>query len=166
MTSNVFYGVAGGLAFVPGTCHAFGNNGTTPYGSNVNSGFNTALTNLMAGAPISAAALYQDLTNASDHLPVVADFTIPVPVSNLRLGAASFPPGAGFQFAISNADGAPITSNEQARIKIYFTTNVALPRANWTILTNATRLTNGFLQITDTNGPGSRQRFYGAVQTP
>jgi endonuclease/exonuclease/phosphatase family metal-dependent hydrolase len=79
MTSNVLYSVPGGLALVPGTYHAFGNNGTTPYSASVNSGSNTSLTNLMAGAPISASTLLQDLTNASDHLPVVADFTIPVP---------------------------------------------------------------------------------------
>ncbi len=82
MTSNVFYGVAGGLAYVPGTYHAFGNNGTTPYFGSVNSGSNTSLSNnLVAGAPISAAQLYQDLSTASDHLPIVADYTIPVPVA-------------------------------------------------------------------------------------
>ena len=78
MTTNVFYGLEGGLALVPGTYHVFGNNGTTPYQGNVSSN-NLALTNLAAGAPISAATLYRDLTNASDHLPVVADYTIPVP---------------------------------------------------------------------------------------
>jgi hypothetical protein len=77
MTTNVFYGLEGGLALVPGTYHVFGNNGTTPYQGNVSSN-NLALTNLAASAPISAATLYRDLTNASDHLPVVADYTIPI----------------------------------------------------------------------------------------
>ena len=45
MTTNVYFGVAGGLALVPGTYHVFGNNGTTPYKGNVNSGANTALNN-------------------------------------------------------------------------------------------------------------------------
>jgi len=43
---------------------------------------NTALSNrLITNGPvfISAAQLYLDLTNASDHLPVVADYTIPMP---------------------------------------------------------------------------------------
>src|SRR5207245_417695 len=149
MTSNVFYSVPGGLAFIPGTYHAFGNNGTTPYGTSVNSGSNTSLTNLMAGAPITASALYQDLTNASHHLPVVADYTIPAPVSNLRLSASILFPGNSFQFAVSNADGTPITPAEQSRIGIYSTTNLA--SASWTILTNTIRLTNGFLQVNDTN---------------
>ena len=80
MTSNVYFGAAGGLALVPGTYHAFGNNGTTPYEGSVNSGSDTALNNdLESNAPISASSLYADLTTASDHLPIVADYTIPVP---------------------------------------------------------------------------------------
>ena len=45
MTTNVYFGVAGGLALVPGTYHVFGNNGTTPYYGSVNSGSDTALNN-------------------------------------------------------------------------------------------------------------------------
>src|ERR1017187_8898781 len=81
-SSNVFSSVAGGLAYVSGTYHAFGNNGTVPFQGSVNSG-NTALdTDLNTNVTgISAAQLYQYLTTASDHLPVVADYTIPVPSS-------------------------------------------------------------------------------------
>ncbi|HEX3720733.1 MAG TPA: hypothetical protein VH595_22515 [Verrucomicrobiae bacterium] len=80
MTSNVYYGAPGGLALVPGTYHAFGNNGTTPYKGSVGSGSDTALNNdLEPNAPITAPSLYADLATASDHLPVVADYTIPVP---------------------------------------------------------------------------------------
>jgi PKD repeat protein len=89
MTTNVFYGQAGGLALVPGTYHVFANNGTTPYQGSVSVG-NSALTNLTGGAPIDASTLYHDLTNASDHLPVVADYTIPIAVA---------PPVAGFNAA-------------------------------------------------------------------
>src|SRR5208282_4624744 len=75
-TTNVYNGVGGGLALVPNTYHAFGNNGTTAYESSVNNGANTALnTDLKPGSPISASQLYLDLTTASDHLPVVADYT-------------------------------------------------------------------------------------------
>jgi len=83
MTTNIYFGVADGLALVPGTYHVFGNNGTTPYYGSVNSGSNTALNNRLAtNGPvfISAAQLYLDLTTASDHLPVVADYTIPITV--------------------------------------------------------------------------------------
>jgi PKD repeat protein len=78
-TTNVFYNVAGGLCLVTNTYHAFGNNGSLPYGSNVTNTNNTALNDLVVGAPIGAAQLLLDLTGASDHLPVVADYTIPVP---------------------------------------------------------------------------------------
>ena len=80
MSSNVFYSVAGGLAFVPGTYHVFGINGTTPYNGNVNSGSNTSLNgNLTTNVTgITATQLYQYLTTASDHLPAVVDYTIAV----------------------------------------------------------------------------------------
>jgi PKD repeat protein len=83
MSSNVYYSVAGGLAYVSGTYHTFGNNGTTPYESSVNNSSNTSLSNsIPTNAPITASQLYQYLTTATDHLPVVADYTIPVPASS------------------------------------------------------------------------------------
>ena len=83
MTSNVFNGVAGGLAYVSGTYHAFGNDGSTPYLNSVDSPDNSALIgNLNTNVTgISATQLYHYLTTASDHLPVVADYTIPVSAS-------------------------------------------------------------------------------------
>jgi PKD repeat protein len=51
------------------------------------------LTNVSPGAPITAAQLYQDLTTASDHLPIVADYTIPLPTA---------PPLANFSAAPTN----------------------------------------------------------------
>jgi hypothetical protein len=89
MTSNVYYGLPGGLAYVPGTYHIFGNNGTTPYEKSVNNGSNTALnSDLAPGSTITAAQLYQYLTGASDHLPMVADYSIPIPVQTTN--ASSF----------------------------------------------------------------------------
>ncbi len=82
MTSNVFSGVAGGgLAYVPGTYHAFANNGTTPNRGNVDSGSDTALNNDLTTnvTGITAAQLYQYLTTDTDHLPIVADYIIPAP---------------------------------------------------------------------------------------
>ncbi len=81
MTTNIYYGAPGGLQYVPGTYHTFGNNGTTTYQGSVDSATNTALNNsLVTNGPvfISAAQLYLDLTEASDHLPLVADYAIPV----------------------------------------------------------------------------------------
>jgi len=250
MTTNVYFGIAGGLALVPGTYHAFGNNGTTPYYGSVNSGSDTSLNNRLAtNGPvfISAAQLYLDLTNASDHLPVVADYTIPLPAPvpnftasptngivpltvsffNLSINATNYswdfgdgntstdinsvdvytnvgtysvtlnavgpggtntltitnyivtvslPPlqlgnfvtlaNGGFEFTASNSDGTFITANQESQIEIFAATNLALNFTNWTPLTNAIQLTNGVLQINDTNSVFYPQRFYRAVETP
>jgi hypothetical protein len=165
MTTNVFYGVAGGLRLVPGTYHVFGNNGTTPYQGSVSIG-NSALSNLASGAPIDASTLYHDLTNASDHLPVVADYTVPVPappLPALRLVNLSFLANAGLQFAVSNMDGTPVTAAELARIGIVTTTKLSDPLKNWILLTNSTALSNGLLQVSDTNAAGYPQQFYRAI---
>src|ERR1017187_2480558 len=78
MTSNVYYDVAGGLQYVPGTYHSFGNNATTPWGIGVTNSSNTALNGIPTNAYISRAQCYTNLTTATDHLPVVADYTIPI----------------------------------------------------------------------------------------
>ena len=93
MSSNVYYGVASGLAYVSGTYHTFGNNGSSPYQGAIISG-NTALNNsLQPNPPISAAQCYTNLYGASDHLPVVADYTIPVP---------DLPPVASFTASLTS----------------------------------------------------------------
>jgi hypothetical protein len=82
ITQNVLDDAAGGLGYISGSYHAFGNNGTTPEGGNVNSGSNTSLSSDLyedGSAYISASQLYGYLTTASDHLPVVADYEIAVP---------------------------------------------------------------------------------------
>jgi len=63
-------------------------------------------------------------------------------------------------------DGTFITSNQESQIEIFATTNLALGFTNWMPLTNAIQLTNGFLQINDTNSVFYPQRFYRAVETP
>jgi PKD domain len=79
MSSNVYYGASGGLAYVPGTYHTYGNNSTTPEFSSVITSANNSLnTNLMASPYISAAQCYTNLYGASDHYPVVADYTLPL----------------------------------------------------------------------------------------
>ena len=83
MTQNVYDGTSSALNYVAGSLHAFGNNGSVGLDGSVDSGSNTALsTDLVkdGGAFISATSLYYDLTQASDHLPVVADYELaPVP---------------------------------------------------------------------------------------
>ncbi|HEY4415225.1 MAG TPA: hypothetical protein VGO57_05990 [Verrucomicrobiae bacterium] len=101
MTTNIYYGSGNGLKWVSGTYHTFGNNGTTPYKASVTSAANTSLNSKLApGSIISAATLYQDLASASDHLPVVADYTIPVPAPVIMSVSRT---GANLIFNVNNA---------------------------------------------------------------
>jgi endonuclease/exonuclease/phosphatase family metal-dependent hydrolase len=149
MTTNVYFGVAGGLALVPGTYHVFGNNGTTPYYGSVNSGSNTALnSDLASGAPISASQLYLDLTTASDHLPVVADYTIPITA-----------PAPVFQSVTETGGTVRFTWSAVASVvyQLQYRTNLA--QGNWSNLGSAITATNAVMSASDSIGPDP-QRFY------
>ena len=151
MTTNVYFSVAGGLALVPGTYHVFGNNGTTPYYGTVNSGSNTALNNrLVTNGPvfISAAQLYLDLTTASDHLPVVADYTIPITMPAPVLQSVTGT-GGTVRFTWS-----AVTS---AVYQLQYRTNLA--QGNWNNLGSAITATNAVMSASDSIGPDPR-RFY------
>jgi PKD repeat protein len=85
----------------------------------------------------------------------------PLQLGNFALSAN------GFQFTASNSDGSLITPDQESQIQIFATTNLALDFTNWTPLTtNAIQLTNGYLQIVDTNSVSYPQMFYDAVETP
>jgi hypothetical protein len=143
MTTNVYYGAPGGLSYVPGTYHVFGNNGTTAYYGTVNNGTNTALANrLVTNAPVFIAAtqLFLDLTNASDHLPVVADYAIPMPapvISSVSI--------AGSNLVISLANC--ITNGA---LTLLMGTNLATPLANWSVVAASTAA-SGNAALTATN---------------
>jgi endonuclease/exonuclease/phosphatase family metal-dependent hydrolase len=80
VSANAFTGsVAGGLQLLAGSYHAFGNNGTTAYGDSIDSFMNTAPDDLTG--PITVKKALNALTTASDHLPVVADYTIDLSVN-------------------------------------------------------------------------------------
>ena len=75
-----------GLQLLSGTYGAFGNNGTTARGKSVNLTTNTALSDLVNRTDVLSA-----LTTATDHLPVVADYTVvgvPEPSSGILAGVA------------------------------------------------------------------------------
>jgi endonuclease/exonuclease/phosphatase family metal-dependent hydrolase len=79
-TSNVLNDTSSALDYVATTFNNFGNNGTTPLNGNVDSGGNTALA-YMQGPLYSPtqSQILAALTTASDHSPVVADYTVVVP---------------------------------------------------------------------------------------
>jgi hypothetical protein len=142
MTTNVYYGIPGGLKYVPGTHHTFGNNGTTAYFGSVNSGSNTSLnTNLtVVNTNLNAANLYLDLTDASDHLPVVADYTIPILsplISSIGLD------GTNLVLNVANS----ITGGV---FTVLMSTNISLPLTNWIALATNTAISGNFM-LTATN---------------
>ncbi len=107
MTPNVFGGKsASGLRYVAGTHRAFGNNGTVPLNGSVNRTSNTALDGL--AGPITPAAALAALTTASDHLPVVADYSV--------AGAVETPPYQAWRSRYFAPDelGDPAISGDQA----------------------------------------------------
>jgi hypothetical protein len=151
MTTNVYFGVAGGLALVPGTYHVFGNNGMTAYKGTVNSGSNTALSNrLVTNGPvfISAAQLYLDLTYASDHLPVVADYTIPITVPAPVLQSVT-----GTGGTVTFTWSAVVSAVYQLQYRM------DLVQGNWSNLGDAITATNIVMSAYDSIGPDP-QRFY------
>lgn len=154
MTTNVFYGVSGGLAHVSGTYHVFGNNGSTPYLGSVNSGANTAFNNrLTTNGPvfISAAQLLLDLTNASDHLPMVADYTIPMPA----------PVITGINLAGTNLILTVTSAITNASYTVLMTTNLTLPWTSWTpVATNVAVSGNFSITATNAVNPTVSNRFY------
>jgi len=155
MTTNVYYGAPGGLKYVPGTYHVFGNNGTIGYSSRVNASTNTALNNrLVTNAPvfISATQLYRDLTNASDHLPIVADYTIPVPAPLFT--GVSIAAGTNLVVAVANSATGGV-------YLVLMSTNLSLPLTNWTVLATNVAGGNSFI-LTATNAVNAAalQRFF------
>ncbi|HTY88168.1 MAG TPA: hypothetical protein VMB80_11935 [Candidatus Acidoferrum sp.] len=154
MTTNVYTGLPGGLAFVPGTYHVFGNNGSISYLGSVTASGNTALNKrLVTTGPtfIGDTQLYLDLTNASDHLPVVVDYTIPVPVPRIT----------GFSFLNTNLQLTVANSITGGVFTVLMSTNAALPLANWTALATNTA-TDGSFSLTVTNAviPTAAREFY------
>ena len=154
MTTNVYYGTSGGLMLIPGTYHHFGNNGTTAYQTSVNAAGNTAFNNrLVTNGPVfvSAAQLFLDLANASDHLPVVADYTIPIPAPQI-IGAKLS--GTNLVFSVTNG----ITN---AVYFVLMNTNLSSAFTNWTAVASNTA-TAGNFSFTATNvfSPAAPQRFF------
>ena len=150
-TSNVFYGAPGGLCLVTNTYHAFGNNGSLPYESSVNNSANTALADIPANAPISATQLLLDLTGASDHLPVVADYTIPLPAATITGIILS---GSNLVLTATNA----ITNGVYT---VWESPNLLAQPADWTtVSTNVAAGITFTLTITNGFNPAASAQFF------
>jgi exonuclease III len=80
MTSNIYNDTTGNLDYVANSYHAFGNDGSINEGQNIDSlPTNTALSDLVGPLTASTVLNAMQTSLGSDHLPVVADYTIAVP---------------------------------------------------------------------------------------
>ncbi len=155
MTTNVYYDMAGGLQYIDGTYHSFGNNASSTWGASANNSTNTALNDLdprlanLTG--LSASVLLEDLTGASDHLPLVADYTIPIPAPVIT---SISPAGTNVLFNVANCmTGAVYT--------VWMATNLMPGSSTWSpVMTNISPAGNFTVTVTNGLSSGSPSSFY------
>jgi endonuclease/exonuclease/phosphatase (EEP) superfamily protein YafD len=98
-----------GLSIIPGSYHAFGNNGSHPLSGAINAGSNTWNP---PGLTVSRTTVLNALTTSSDHIPVVADYQLPAKMSASVTQAA--PPrvivGGAAEVKVSVANVAPVVA--------------------------------------------------------
>jgi len=80
------------------------------------------------------------------------------------MGGFTWAGAGGFQFTIGNSDGTPISAAQLSQIEVYAATDITEEPAQWVVLSNAILLTNGTLQVSDTNSVSSPQMFYRVAQ--
>jgi hypothetical protein len=89
MTGNVYHDSPGALDYISGSYHPFGNNGGEEEGSNINAGTNTSVNDTQGNGTqgfvdtgtltVSQILSAESVSLGSDHLPVVADYSIAIP---------------------------------------------------------------------------------------
>jgi endonuclease/exonuclease/phosphatase family metal-dependent hydrolase len=180
MTSNVLNDT-GAINLVSGSFHVFANNDTTPSGGSVDSGSDTALNSDLVtdgGTFISASTIYADLTTASDHLPVVSDYTISSTTGTPAIGSFAASPSSVNAGTATTLTATNVTesggsgtitgvnfyreSNGTSGLQIGSDTLVGAGTENgttWTISASTTGLTAGtytyYAVATDSNGNSS-----------
>jgi hypothetical protein len=130
----------------------FGNNGTTPHGSQPTNAANHSLDDLASTVP-NAATVYADLVltgsgstfTGSDHYPIVGDYNIVPPA--VALSAQGFVTAGNFQLKVSSVPS------------VGFGIQASTDLSTWTSIGSGTTDTNGSLIFQDSNASGSK-RFY------
>jgi endonuclease/exonuclease/phosphatase family metal-dependent hydrolase len=115
MTSNVYNDATGVLDYITGSYHTFGNNGTTAYETTTNSSSNTSLNDLVVGTNGVTASQVLTAMNGSigsDHLPVVADYSIITTANGIWLG------GTGNWSNASNWSNSTVPNSSTLEVKI------------------------------------------------
>jgi endonuclease/exonuclease/phosphatase family metal-dependent hydrolase len=128
MTSNVYAGTAGGLSYIPGSYHIFGNNGSVSYNGNITSS-STVLKNLLLrgdlnlDGTVNSADLQQMLSALSD----INGYQSSHAIASHALSAADF-----LAVADVNRDGVVSNADLQAllfELKNPSALNAAVPRS-------------------------------------
>jgi endonuclease/exonuclease/phosphatase family metal-dependent hydrolase len=88
-----------GFDYLANSYRAFGNNGSVPVNGSINSGSNTALAGLS-----NRLQVLDLLTTVSDHLPVVADYTMPTSQGLTALSTTAGTASTASSFVVSAAD--------------------------------------------------------------
>lgn len=82
----------------------------------------------------------------------------------IQLALAKPAPGV-FSLIASNADASPFEAQRVDKVSFYSSPDPSLGASNWTIFTNAVKLTNGVLQM-DLGYTGSSNQFWISVEQP
>lgn len=123
-TANVFNDT-GAINYVTSSFHNFGNNGSvTDPASSSNTALNSDLVT-DGGTFVPASTIYTDLGTASDHLPVVADYSISTSSVTPTIGSFTLSPttvtvGGSFTLTASNVTE---TGGTISSVKFYEETN-------------------------------------------
>ena len=170
MTSNVYYDVAGGLQYVQGSFHSFGNNASLPYGSSVSASGNTALNDLDPTLTnlykLSAATLLADLTTASDHLPTVADYTVPIGSGGTAPSITSFSPTSGPVGTNVVITGSAFTGATAVKFNATAATSFTVNSDTQITATVPTGATTGPISVTTANGTGTSSTNFTVTAPP
>jgi len=86
--------------------------------------------------------------------------------SPLRFLPPGTPAGGLLPLLLESSDHYPLTADRAARIRVYASTNAALPFASWSPLPNTLTLSNGWLRVDGVSATAPPARFFRAVETP
>jgi autotransporter-associated beta strand protein len=149
MTTNVYTGSPGTLDYIANSLHAFGNNGTTSYETSINSTSNTALNDIVGNGPLTPSEVFsaENANLGSDHLPVVADYSI--------LLGATWASGSGSWSSAANWAVSSIGSQAGEAVNFVNSNSAAATvtlDGNWTIGAINFNSTNGYTLSPGTGG--------------
>ena len=149
VTSNVLNDGPGSPDYIAGSLHSFANNGSVAEGQNINQTGNTSLNDLPSNANPTRSQILTAMNKSvgSDHLPVVADYSL--------LIGATWSASTGGSWSTAT-DWAVSSIAQQAGVNANFINSITAPAtisldAQWTVGTVNINSTNAY---TFTSGSG------------